>query len=131
MGAGDDERQGPRDQSGQAVAAEAVTEYDRVVNGGVRGVDHGLQLGAHRLGALVVQALREELHVHLVRRAHHGVAELPQDHFTADQEDAHQRTTRARARMKSGLVPQQPPTNEAPASTRAGRNVANVSGDIE
>ena len=93
-------------------------------------VDGRLEARAHRLGAQVVQALGEEPGVDHVGRSRDGVAELADDDLAADQEDAHDAAALTSARTNSGLVPQQPPTNDAPASISAGRWLANASGVI-
>ena len=87
-----------------------------------------LEALAHRPAAQVVQALGEEPGVHDVGRARDGVAELADDDLAADQEDAHDAAALTSAWTNAGLVPQQPPTNDAPASTSAGRWLANTSG---
>ena len=44
---------------------------------------------AHRLRAEVVQALRQEHQVRLMRRAHDGVAQLAQHDFAPDEGEPH------------------------------------------
>ena len=62
-------------------------------------------------------SLGKKLHVHLVRRMRAGIAQFAKQNFATDQLEAHRALTRAR--MKSGVEPQQPPRNDAPASRRA------------
>ena len=75
---------------GQAVAAQAVAEHDRVERAVVRLINLFLDAGSHGPGALVVQALGEEQEVDLMAGANHGVAKLSQDDFTADQQQVHE-----------------------------------------
>jgi len=70
----------------------------------------------------------EEPGIDGVGRARDRVAELADNDLAADQEDAPDAAALARERMNAGLVPQQPPTNDAPASMSAGRKPAKVSG---
>ena len=82
---------------------------------------------AHCPGASVVQALGEKAGVHHVGRSRDGIAELADDDLATDQEDTRDAAALTSARTNSGLVPQQPPRNDAPASNSAGRWLANVS----
>lgn len=74
--------------------------------------------------------LREEVDIVDVGRTRDRVAELANDDLAADQEDAPDAAALARARIITGLVPQQPPMNDAPASMSAGRKPTNVSGVV-
>jgi hypothetical protein len=82
---------------------------------------------AHHACAPVVQALGEEPGVRHVGRSRDGLAEFADDDLATDQEDAHDAAALTSARTNSGLVPQQPPRNDAPAAISAGRWLANVS----
>ena len=90
-GAGEDQRDGPRPEPGQAVAAKSVSQRDRVVFLGSRLglVDRGLHALAHRPSTPVVQALGEEPGVHDVRRSQDRIAQLADDDLAANQQDSH------------------------------------------
>src|SRR5512135_443041 len=96
-----------------------------------------------------MEPLGKELHVDLVGRTGHGMAELPVQHLAADQFQLHALRRRVgrkgvahtgrgvetarsfrSARTCSGVVPQQPPRKWTPASRRGTACVANWSGGV-
>ena len=130
--AGKNQRDGSRLNARQTIAAKAISQGDGVVLLclGFNLIDGFLKALPHGASTQVVQSLGQEPGVDHVRRPRHGVAELANHHLTTNQEDAHDAAALTSAWMNAGLVPQQPPTKDAPAATSAGRWPAKTSGLI-
>jgi hypothetical protein len=107
VGAGDDERKGAGAQAGEAVAAQAVAEGDRLVLGLVGLVDHRLQRGAQFIG-IAMEAAAEELEIDDAAGARRALADLAEQHF-------------ANSRLIGGIISglQQALRREMPALLRA------------
>ena len=85
MGSGEHQRDRAGGQAQQPVAAQAVTEEHGLEQRFIDAAEHFGQPAAHAGLADVVQALGQELDVHLVDRAGHGLAHLAVENLTGDQ----------------------------------------------
>ena len=111
-------------QSGNPVIAKPIAQEHRVVTRAFDPIDRRLQAVQHDLGADIMQALGEKLHLDGVHRSRNRGAELAIEDLATDQFQAHGMArdsrwrTRLNAAMKAGVVPQQPPMNATPASAK-------------